>query len=276
MNLSIALAQAEFKLGDPESNFEKASKLITKAAENGAGLILLPELWVSGYDLANFKDYASPINEGWFSRVGSAAKNNKIALGCSMIEEDGGSYYNTFVFYDSSGSLLGKYRKIHLFEKLKEKDYFQPGIDLINFDFDSVKIGLATCYDLRFPELFSAHAAAGVELILITAEWPKKRVNHWSLLIKARAIENQYFVAAVNKVGESFGAQLGGHSVVVDPMGEILVEGEDNEVLLLTDINLNDGDRVRRWMPVLKDRKPDLYQKFHKASKNDCIEQNND
>jgi predicted amidohydrolase len=268
MNLSIALAQADFEFGEPEKNFQKVSQMIIDAAEKGADMVLLPELWASGYDLANCREYASAIGEGWFFRVQSAAKESGIALGCSLIEEDQGEYYNTFVFFDSSGNLLGSYRKIHLFQMLKEKDHFQAGSKLTSFDFNSVKIGLATCYDLRFPELFSAYAAAGVELMLIAAEWPEKRINHWNLLLQARAIENQCFVAAVNKVGESQGTRLGGSSAVVNPMGEYLIQGEEKEALLLASINLKEVDKIRRWMPVLQDRKPALYQKFFRVAEN--------
>ncbi len=245
-----------------KKNFQKTSQMIIDAAEKGADMVLLPELWASGFDLANCREYASAIGEGWFYSMQSAAQENKIALGCALIEEDQGEFYNTFVFYDSSGTLLGSYRKIHLFQKLKEKDHFRAGTELTSFNFNSVKIGLATCYDLRFPELFRAYAAAGVELMLITAEWPEKRINHWNLLLQARAIENQSFVGAVNKVGESQGARLGGSSAVLNPMGEYLVQGDEKEALLMAEINLNEGKKIRRWMPVLQDRRPDLYQKF--------------
>lgn len=268
MNLSVALAQAEFEFGEPDKNFQKASQMIIDAAERGADLVLLPELWATGYDLVNCREYASSIGEGWFYSMQSAAKENKIALGCSLMEKDQGEYFNTFVFYDPSGTLLGSYRKIHLFQMLKEQDHFQAGTELTSFDFNSVKIGLATCYDLRFPELFRAYAIAGVELMLIVAEWPAKRINHWNLLLQARAIENQYFVGAVNKVGESQGARIGGSSAVVNPMGEYLVQGEEKEALLMAEINLKEVDKIRRWMPVLKDRKPDLYQKFFHPPEN--------
>jgi len=276
MNLSIALAQADFVFGKPEKNFQKASQMINDAAEKGADIVLLPELWSSGFDLVNCREYASSIDEGWFSSMQSAAREHKIALGCSLIEEDHGEFFNTFVFYDSSGTLLGTYRKIHLFQMLGEQDHFQSGTELSSFDFNSVKIGLATCYDLRFPELFRAYAVEGVGLMLIVAEWPAKRVNHWNLLLQARAIENQFFVGAVNKVGESKGTRLGGSSAVVNPMGEYLVQGGEKESLLIAEINLKEVDKIRRWMPVLKDRKPDLYQKFFLPPENQIREKNSD
>jgi predicted amidohydrolase len=262
MKLSIALAQAEFIVADPESNQVKADQLIKQAADVNADLILLPELWVSGYDLPNCARYAAQLGGGWFEWMASAAQDSKIALGGSLIEEHKGDHYNTFVIYDSEGSLMASYRKIHLFQMLKEEDYFLPGEELSIFEFNGWEVGLATCYDLRFPELFRAYAAAGVELMLITAEWPAKRIHHWNLLSEARAVENQFFLAAVNKVGLSQGNRLGGNSIILNPMGEYIVHGGDGEELLVAEINLEEVHKVRSWMTVLNDRKPGLYQQF--------------
>lgn len=262
MHLKLALAQAEFKLGQPDQNDAIASRMAKQAAEQGADLLLLPELWASGYDLARCEQYASPITSGWFARMASAAAEYGLVLGGSLIESEGGRYFNTFALFDEQGSLLAAYRKIHLFQLLKEEDHFQAGTELVCLDYKTTRIGLATCYDLRFPELFRGQAAAGAELILLAAEWPEKRIKHWSLLLQARAVENQCYVAAVNKVGLSQGEKLGGASSVVGPLGEILVEGGDQEALLLAEIDLDQVKKVRRWMPVLQDRKPELYKRF--------------
>jgi len=209
-NLRIALAQAEFEFGNPDKNSLKANNMIEEASRRGADLVLLPELWSSGYDLPDRESYASQLGEGWFAWMGEAAVKNQIAVGGSLIEEDQGNFYNTFAFYNSSGKLKGAYRKIHLFQLLREKDYFSPGSELVSFDFGPAKVGLATCYDLRFPELFRAYAASGVQLMLLPAEWPDKRIEHWSTLLQARAIENQCYISAVNKAGSSQGEKLGG------------------------------------------------------------------
>jgi omega-amidase len=262
MRLTLALAQADFELAQPENNYKKATRMIKEAADKGADLVLLPELWASGYDLPNREKYASSITSGWFARMQSAAVEHRIALGGSLIENDRGLFYNTFIFLDSDGSTLGAYRKIHLFQLLKEEDYFQAGVELVRLEFKSAKIGLATCYDLRFPELFRGYAAAGADLILIPAEWPEKRIQHWNILLQARAIENQCYVAGVNKVGHSQGEKLGGSSAVVGPLGECLVLGGDEEALLFAEIDLDQVKKIRRWMPVLKDSKPSLYKRF--------------
>jgi predicted amidohydrolase len=137
---------------------------------------------------------------------------------------------------------------------------------MVTFEYGSTKIGLAICYDLRFPELFRAYATNQVELILLVAEWPEKRIDHWNLLIQARAIENQCYVAAVNKTGQSYGESLGGYSAIINPMGEILVQGKQSEEVLMAEIDLSDVSKIRRWMPVLMDQRPDLYSDFRRDS----------
>ncbi|NQS92371.1 MAG: carbon-nitrogen family hydrolase [Chloroflexi bacterium] len=258
--ITIALAQLELNLGDPEGNFLKADLTVEKAAKDGADLVLLPELWACGFDLDQADQYASSLQEGWFHRMQTMAREHRIALGGSMIEEDNGKKFNTFALFGQDGSLLGSYRKIHLFQKLDEEKYLQAGSKLDLIDTPWGKTGLAICYDLRFPEVFRAYASNGAEVILLVAEWPQRRIEHWNILLKARAIENQLIIAAVNKVGISQGKKLGGYSAVIDPMGEILVQGGEQEDLLLVKINLGEVEKVRRWMPVLRDRKPDVYQ----------------
>jgi omega-amidase len=262
--LTIALAQVELEFAEPEKNSLKAKMMIEEASQRGADLILLPELWASGFDLPNCGKYASQLHEGWFAWMRDAAVECQIAVGGSLIEEDQGKFYNTFVFIDSDGNTLGSYRKIHLFQPLGEKDYFTPGNELVSFDFGPTRIGLAICYDLRFPELFRAYAASGVELILLTAEWPEKRIGQWSLLLQARAIENQCYISGVNKTGLSQGFPLGGSSVVVGPMGNNIAQGSNNDELVITEIDLDKVSRIRSWMPVLKDRRADLYKLFFK------------
>ncbi len=145
---------------------------------------------------------------------------------------------------------------------LNEEQYFKPGNQLKMSDTDWGKIGLATCYDLRFPDMFRAYGVKGVEIILIVGEWAQKRISHWCDLLRARAIENQCFVAAVNKSGVSQSENLGGFSAVINPMGEYLAQGNAQEELLLAEINSKEVNKTRRWMPVFEDRQPQVYNKF--------------
>ena len=259
MNISIALAQLDLKPGATEDNFLKAQEAVQQAAEQGAEIVLLPELWASGFDLEQTQVYASSLDEGWFARMQTLAVENRIGLGGSLIEESQGHYYNTFVLYDKTGDLLGSYRKIHLFQKLQEHIHFSGGEKIVVIDSPWGKIGLAICYDLRFPEIFRSCAVNGAELILLVAEWPSRRIEHWKTLLQARAIENQCYIAAVNKVGTSHGAALGGNSAVVTPMGEFLTLGGENEELLQADLDLDEVSKIREWMPVFDDRRPGVY-----------------
>lgn len=261
MKFKIALAQIELELGSPDRNLRAAREAVRKAADQGADLVLLPELWASGYDLENARHYSSPLNAGWFASMSEMAQESGLALGGSLIERTGDDLFNTFVLYDQSGEQLGFYRKGHLFDLIDEKDYFQAGTELAVIDSPWGKLGLALCYDLRFPELFRAYALQGVETVLLVAEWPQRRIKHWSALLLARAIENQFFMAAVNKVGTSKGEVLGGNSAVIGPMGEILVDAKTAPGVFLAEIDPRETEKIRRWMPVLQDRNPDLYGK---------------
>jgi predicted amidohydrolase len=262
MKINIALAQMALTLGEPEKNYQKVHDWVGKAASQGADLILLPELWASGFDLKNCQSYAAPLHEGDFARMRSLAEEHKITIGGSLIEQDKNSFYNTFVLYDKSGAMINSYRKVHLFQMLNEEQYFQEGDHLVIAETEWGKMGMTTCYDLRFPEMFTAYSVKGVELILVVAEWAQRRIAHWRQLLQARAIENQCFVAAVNKAGVSKGEILGGYSAVINPMGEYLIQGGEREELLSAEINLKEAKMIRRWMPVMQDRKPKIYQKF--------------
>ncbi len=259
MKYKIALAQIELVLGEPEKNFNVAKEAVIAAAQKGADVVLLPELWACGYDLKNAQEYASALDRGWFARMREMAGESRIALGGSMIEKEGDDYFNTFLLVDHQGKQLGYYRKAHLFDLIEEKVYFSPGKKLTIIESPWGKIGLALCYDLRFPEMFRAYALKGVETIFLVAEWPRRRIAHWDALLLARAIENQCFMAAVNKVGMSKGEQLGGNSAVINPMGEILVQGDADPGVFVAEIDHQEAAKAREWMPVLTDRNPAVY-----------------
>ena len=261
MKLTISLAQMEFQFGEVEANFARAEQWIAEASGRGSDLVLLPELWASGYDLENWERYAAPLGEGDFKRVTDLAQKHRIAIGCSLLEEKDGRAYNTFTLSGPKGETWGVYRKIHRFRLLQEEKWLGAGDQLVLAQTPWGRTGLSICYDLRFPEMFRPYAVAGSCLTLIVAEWPERRVAHWSKLLQARAIENQMFVAGVNKVGVSQGVNLGGRSAIVDPWGVPLVEGDDTEALLTAEIDLREAEKARRYIPVLRDRQPDIYTK---------------
>jgi omega-amidase len=170
-----------------------------------------------------------------------------------------GRAYNAFALYDAAGSLLATYRKVHLFRLMDDEKWLAPGdrVELVETDWGLT--GLGICYDLRFPELFRAYALRGARLVLLPAEWPSRRAAHWHTLLRARAIENQMFVAACNRVGESKGEHFGGGSAIIDPWGEAVIEAGSAETLLTAEIDLAQADAVRQRIPVFEDRRPDVY-----------------
>ncbi|MEA3349483.1 MAG: carbon-nitrogen family hydrolase [Chloroflexota bacterium] len=267
MKLTISLAQMSFEFGQVEANFERVSEWIVEAAERGSDLVLLPELWASGYDLKNWPQYATALDDGLFPRVAELAHQNHIAVGGSLLETHGDRAFNSFVLFGPDGTRWGVYRKVHLFRLLNEEKWLDAGDELPLFETRWGDTGLSICYDLRFPEIFRNYALRGAKLILLVAEWPVTRIAHWSKLLQARAIENQFFVAAVNKVGTSKGVKLGGHSLIADPWGAPLVEGGDSEVLLTAELDFGEVEKARRFIPVFDDRRPDVYAECNQREK---------
>ena len=258
-HLQISLIQMDVYLGQPQENFERAAAFVGEAVHLGSDLALLPELWTSGYALEHAAELASPLGEGTFQRMASLAREYAIALGGSSLELDSRKVYNTFVLYDSNGSLLATYRKVHLFRLMDEHLWLSPGGTLVNASLPWGRTGLAICYDLRFPEMFRRYAAEGALLVLMPAEWPASRLEAWRTLLRARAIENQLFMAGVNRVGESRGEIFGGASAVIDPQGRAITEGGDQEALFTAELDLEEVERTRKRIPILQDRRLDLY-----------------
>ena len=259
MKLNLSLGQMHVHLGEPEKNFERVREWTAEAARRGSALVLFPELWSTGYDLENWPKHAAPLGEGMFARLSALAKEHRIALGGSVLEARDGKAYNSFALFDAEGQLTAAYRKAHLFRLMDEEKWLAPGDKLELVETEWGMTGLGICYDLRFPEMFRKYALGGARLILLPAEWPSRRAYHWQTLVRARAIENQMFVAACNRVGESKGEHFGGGSAVIDPWGEAVVEGGSSETLLTAEIDLDKVDEVRQRIPVFKDRRADIY-----------------
>lgn len=260
MVVHVAIAQLKVSLGEPEQNLSRARQLLQEAKARGAELVVLPELWSTGYVLTQASRYGSDRNEGIFEQIGELARAFGLYLCGSMIEASEGSFFNTQTIYSPDGTLLSLYRKIHLFGLMQEPEFLTAGDKLVTVDLPWGKAGMAICYDLRFPEMFRSYALNGAQLFLISAEWPRPRLDHWRTLLRARAIENQCFVVACNCVGEGNGNVFGGHSMIVDPWGEILAEGGDEETVISADLDLELVHDIRKHYPVLADGRADICQ----------------
>ena len=248
--------------GQIYENVANAHQAVLEAGNRGSDLVLLPELWSTGYDLQNSAHHARQ-NEELASEIASWCETQHLWLGGSVLKNTPTGIQNVFDLYSPSGNLVAQYPKIHLFGLMDENRYLAPGERPVIAHTPWGRTGLAICYDLRFPELFRVHSLSGCVLVLLTAEWPQKRIAHWQTLIKARAIENQLFVAAANCVGSGGGETFGGSSAVISPWGETCVGARENvEEVITATIDLEEVQRIRTAIPVLADRRPDAYTPF--------------
>jgi predicted amidohydrolase len=224
MQLTISLAQIDILLGDPAANLKKAGEWTAEAARRGSDLVVFPEMWTTGYDWENVQALATRQDEV-ITAVSDLARKHNIWLNGSMLAlDDDGQPANTSILFDPQGQPAGIYRKIHLFGVMDEDQYLAPGQQLTTVETVWGQSGLAICYDLRFAEMFRTYALNGVNMVYLPAEWPRPRLAHWCTLLRARAIENQMFIVGVNRVGNDGTYDFFGHSAIIDPWGNAVVE----------------------------------------------------
>jgi deaminated glutathione amidase len=256
--------------GDLSVNLSGAQALLEEASESGADIALLPEFFAYLGAESHSVEVAEPVPggaaSGMLSRV---ARERQIwILGGSVHERDGHRIYNTAPLFDRTGELVARYRKVHLFDvdldgqpPFRESATFTPGTELVTHPVEDMRIGLSICYDLRFPEQFRGLMALGSELIALPAQFQHLTgVAHWEVLLRARAIENQCFVAAAAQWGE-FGSpgesrRSYGHSMIVGPWGDILVHApEEGSGVWTAELDLSELRRVRKALPALEHRR---------------------
>lgn len=258
----MRVATVQFEAGsDTDTNVATAELRIRDAAANGADLVVLPEIWNVGYfDFDQYAAKAEPLDGPTMSRLRALADELGLYLHTgSIVERDGDALYNTSGLIDPGGDLLDTYRKIHLFGyESEESRLLTPGKRIVAIDTELGTFGLTTCYDLRFPELYRALADAGVEMLLITSAWPNARLEHWLLLNRVRALENQVFLAAANLAGTNKGVELAGQSLVVDPWGVQIANAGTGERTATADVDLTQVQTVREAFPAFADRQLEL------------------
>jgi predicted amidohydrolase len=240
----------------PSERVERVAELVQ--ALDGVELAILPELWhVGAFDLDSARENAEPIHGPSVMRMREAARIAGIWLHAgSFAELDHGHRYNTSVVLDPSGEIVATYRKMHLFGwEDGEPSVMTAGDTLVVLPTPLGPTGLATCYDLRFPELFRRLVDSGTETVLMASGWPMARIDHWSVLARARAIEDQVWMIACNTAGTHHGVEMGGASLVVDPRGVVVAEAGAGEEILLADVDPAVVTTWRRTFPALTDRR---------------------
>eukprot|EP00941_MAST-03F_sp_MAST-3F-sp1_P004092 g4092.t1 len=289
-SFKLALCQIRCCTADKALNLATARKAVDKAVKDGAEFVALPECFNSPYDTTQFRNYAEPIpssadpsqikklddnSHPTTKMLSDAARENNVwLLGGSYpeVDSDNGNVYNTSVVFGPDGQLVTKHRKVHLFDidipggqYFKESDSLSPGNCFTTFDTPWCKMGLAICYDLRFPDLARRMKDEGCEVLLYPAAFNVTTGPlHWELLLRARAVDNQLYVAAIsparNETGEGY--QAYGYSMLVDPWGKILGGGEavaEKTGTVIEDVNLETVDAIRKSIPISFQQRPDVY-----------------
>jgi predicted amidohydrolase len=242
--------------GDDESPADRTRRVAALVrARQGADLVVLPELWPQGgFSYERWEDEAEPLDGPVVEAMRAAARDvgATLHMGSFVERDEAGRLFNTSVLLGPDGATLATYRKVHLFGFGEgEPKLMSAGDGVVVHE----RLGLATCYDLRFPEQFRLLLDGGAEVVLLVAAWPAKRVAHWRLLAQARAVENQTYVVACNTAGTHAGVPMGGGSIVVEPWGAVLAEAGEGEEVLVVDLDLDLVRATREQFPVLADRR---------------------
>lgn len=270
--LRVAVVQNNAR-SDKQANLNRAEELIDAAAATGARLVALPEyvsfLGVTEDHPEVGESIPGPTSERF---AGLARKHDIYLLGGSIHETSGtpGLFYNTSVLYGPDGSILARYRKIHLFDidisgnvSANESSSILPGDEVVTGEIDGHIAGLTICYDLRFPELYRLLALAGAEILFVPAAFTMfTGKDHWEVLLRARAIENQAYVIAPDQIGkhDPNDAQCYGNSMIIDPWGTVIARASDREGVISAELDFDLLRNIRKQLPSLANRRPSAYR----------------
>ena len=265
--LRLAVCQIRTET-DKNATMEKAAAMIKDAADKGADIAVLPEMFNCPYSSRYFRSFAENENgESLVEMSRWAKKNGIILVGGSVPEKDGDKMYNTCYVFDRDGELIAKHRKAHMFDvqiengvSFRESKHFSPGNEITVFDTEFGKVGVMVCFDIRFPELCRSMAERGAKLIFCPAQFNMTTgPKHWELSLRARAMDNElFFVGASAARYEGFDYECWGHSAVVSPFGDVIASCDETEQLMLCDIDLSQVDSVRQQLPTVLSLREDL------------------
>ncbi|MEN6437311.1 MAG: carbon-nitrogen family hydrolase [Syntrophobacter sp.] len=251
--------QFQIKPADTEGNLAKVEQALLELADRNCSLAVLPEMWSCSFPYRVLRAMAdkTPAIVEKIRKI--AAQTGLVIIG-SLPATGDGKIYNTSYVIDSTGGIAGMYRKVHLFTLYGEHNWFGRGESIRTFQTAIGRIGVMICYDLRFPELARKMALEGAEIICVSALWPLMRVEHWSLLLRARAVENQLFVIGTNGCGSEEKITWGGASAIISPWGEYIAAAGHQEQTIWGILGADEMDEFRRSIPCFDDRSPKAYE----------------
>ncbi len=259
--LLFSLVQMDIKTGHVEENLEKAATLLEKASKRRSDVVVLPEMWATGFAYENL----TSLTKHYFKQMTDfmsyqARSGGYYLVGGSIPELRGEKVFNTSFVFDPSGKETGHFSKVHAFSPFGEDRHFATGTKISPVVLDQVKLGIAICYDIRFPEVFRKLALHGAEVFAVPAQFPHPRESHWEVLLRARAIENAAFAVGCNRCGKDRKHEYPGGSIIVDPLGEIVEKGGTAEEVVSGYVDLAKVAHAREYIPVFKDRNPEAYK----------------
>jgi len=261
MKWRVACIQTDIFFGDPNENMKHIESKIKEAVSNEKpDIIVLPELWTTGYDLTRIEEIGDQNGKNMKEFVSNWSKTYNVNIvNGSIAKVTGDGVYNTMYISDRNGNIIHEYSKLHLFKLMDEHLHLKAGHTDSLFELEGEVCSGFICYDIRFPEWIRKHTLSGAKVVFVVAEWPLARLNHWRTLLLARAIENQCYVVACNRVGDDPKNTFAGHSMIINPWGEILAEAGESEEIITGEIDLQKVSEVRKHIPIFNDRRPDFY-----------------
>ena len=262
--MKLALAQTNICWEDKQANEAAAEQLIMQASASHAHIIFFPEMCLTGFsmNISAMGEERLGYTIGFFAAL---AKRFNICVGFGYIEmpSNVGKGKNNYAVVDGTGNLLNIYSKIHPFSNGREAEFYEGGIGVEAYKLNEWCISSFICYDLRFPEVFQI-ASKKSQLITVAANWPESRIRHWETLLQARAIENQSYIAGINRAGYGDNIKYSGSSMVIDPLGNIIAKGGASEELILCEIDMKNVYNIRRNFKLKDDRREALYASYYK------------
>ena len=258
--MKIALISLNQSWEDKDLNWKYCKKCIDKACQNNAELIVFPEMTLTGFSLNVVKNSENRNDSNTIARFIQKAKENNIAIIFGMLVKEDGSFYNKSFFISCNGSVIGEYAKIHTFSFAGEDALVNSGSELVVVPYKGLNIGMSICYDLRFPELFSALGKKS-DFIVNIANWPKKRIDHWIALLKSRAIENQVYIVGVNRTGvDGNNLEYVESSLIYDANGSPIKAQVIDDNIKTYQIDKQSQEEFRKRFSTTKDRRVGLYK----------------
>lgn len=267
MKLKILVVQNSAVIGNKKATFDNTDKLLERYENEHPDLIVFPEVWSVGWCCSLFPQEAETLEKSeTVDFLKQTALNFKsTVIGGSFIRRVSDTYKNTCPVISKTGQLVTTYDKMHLFSHKgsEENKYISTGDELKILDLGFTKIGLSICYDIRFPELYRKYSKEGVEIFVNAAAWSNKKLEHWNIMHRARAIENQCFMIVADQTGKISNTEYNlGHSMIITPWGDIIANLEAEEDCLFAEINLDEVKKLRQDFPLISDRRDKDFDSF--------------